>query len=100
MEKQQAHINGFVVTERFCFLFNSKAKCFSKEPPENTILPINGQMLVAPILELMKPMKTAKRRLKERIGNRYRNFRKNSILFIKQMWVEIFGNTGLDHVFL
>ena len=36
---------------------------------ENTILPINGRMLVAPILERMKPMKKQqKRRLKEELG--------------------------------
>ncbi len=36
---------------------------------KNTILPINGQMLVAPILERMKPTEeAAKRRLKEELG--------------------------------
>ena len=58
MEKQQAHINGLLHRAFSVFLFNSKGEMLlQKRAAEKYILPINGPMLVAPILERMKPMK-------------------------------------------
>ena len=58
MEKQQAHINGLLHRAFSVFYLIQKAEMLlQKKLQKNTILPINGRMLVAPILERMKPMK-------------------------------------------
>ena len=75
------------------FLFNSKRRNATPErAAENTILPINGPMLVAPILERMKPMKeAAKRRLKEELGIDTRNFEKFYFIYKADVGGNLWG---------